>query len=224
MSPISSKGPGHFQCGCGARISVEGLPAESDKRCPVRFKRGRCLRPKKSFEPVCERCAVGTAQAVLRSPRLRDQIADQQAVEQLNAARSLAWEREKERRTTAWQRLKTYGAHVVYYVVVRPGVVKIGTTSSLTGRLQGLRLRPEDVLAAEPGDRRVEKQRHEQFDHLRIQKRWEDFTLTDDLQAHIDAVAAEHGDPFALEGWLTDTMRQAEAEDRRRRGEEVQLA
>lgn len=224
MVPESAKGPGHFRCGCGMRIAVNGLPVETDKRCPIRFKRRQCARPKRSHEPVCERCAVRIAEATLRSSRLAAQIADKDAVERLDAARSLAWERERERRIQAWKQIKAYGAHVVYYVRVRPGVVKIGTTSGLTSRMQGLRLADEDVLAAEPGDRSLEKQRHAQFEALRIRKRWEDFQLTDELQAHIDAVAAEHGDPFELEARLMSAMREAMDEDRRRRVEAAQVA
>lgn len=224
MAPLAAKGPGHFRCGCGAQIAVTGLPVKSDRHCPMTFKRGQCLRPKKSHEPVCDRCAVRIAELVLNSSKLCAQIADKQAAERFVEARSRAWAEQRARRVEAWKCLKQYGAHVVYYVQTRPGVVKIGTTSGLVGRIQGLRVQPEDVLAAEPGDRAVEKQRHAQFEALRIRKRWEDFTLTEELQAHIDAVAAQYGDPFEMAGQLSGLMRRMEDEDKLRRAEAEQVA
>jgi hypothetical protein len=78
---------------------------------------------------------------------------------------------------------------VVYYV--RFGdQVKIGTTVNLGKRLKNL---PHDeVMATEPGAGRLERQRHKQFGHLRVQKgshrEW--FQLTPELAEHIAAVRA----------------------------------
>ncbi|MEU4640840.1 GIY-YIG nuclease family protein [Micromonospora sp. NPDC023814] len=134
----------------------------------------------------------------------------------------MAWEEQRERRLAARRRAKAYGTHVVYYVLIREGVVKIGTTSSLVERMSNLRLQPEDVLAAEPGHHALEKQRHAQFEALRIRKRWEDFTLTGELRAHIEAVAEEYGNPFEMQGWLMGRMREAEKD--RQLAEAEQLA
>lgn len=78
---------------------------------------------------------------------------------------------------------------VVYYL--RFGeLVKIGTTRSLISRLAAI---PHDeLLATEPGGHRLERQRHEQFAHLRATvgttREW--FTLTPELAQHIADVSA----------------------------------
>lgn len=75
--------------------------------------------------------------------------------------------------------------HIVYYVKFCCRI-KIGTTIDLDSRLTGI---PHDeVLATEPGDRKVEAERHEQFDHLRTVGEW--FREGADLYAHIAVVRA----------------------------------
>jgi hypothetical protein len=87
---------------------------------------------------------------------------------------------------------------VVYYVRLG-NHIKIGYSTNLVGRLNALRAEASDVLAIEPGARRLEAQRHEQFKHLRIKTRWENFYPGADLEAHIVEIKATHGIP----AWLT---------------------
>lgn len=73
---------------------------------------------------------------------------------------------------------------VVYYVR-RDGLVKIGTTRQLRTRLSAIK--PDALLAAEPGGRAVERARHEQFAADRISSEW--FRMSDALAAHIGQLA-----------------------------------
>lgn len=81
----------------------------------------------------------------------------------------------------------------VYYV--RSGDhVKIGFTAMLKVRLQQLRLDEDALLAAEPGGREVERQRHIEFANERVGRR-EDFNPSRRLLAHIDKLREIHGEP-----------------------------
>lgn len=81
---------------------------------------------------------------------------------------------------------------VVYYVR-RGHVIKIGTTTNLVDRMNVLM--PDEILAVEPGDRALERERHLQFATLRVHGNSEHFYPGPDLAAHIAAVRAEHGRP-----------------------------
>ena len=59
--------------------------------------------------------------------------------------------------------------YVVYYMRVG-NRVKIGYTRNLLARIEALC--PEEVLATEPGGRRIEAQRHRQFAGLRTEREW----------------------------------------------------
>jgi hypothetical protein len=78
---------------------------------------------------------------------------------------------------------------VVYYMQ-RGGLIKIGTSTRLRKRSQELEA---EVLAAEPGGRVEEVQRHRQFDHLHDHHEW--FRPGDDLKAHIAEVVERYGQP-----------------------------
>ncbi|OFB37960.1 hypothetical protein BA059_16825 [Mycolicibacterium sp. (ex Dasyatis americana)] len=75
----------------------------------------------------------------------------------------------------------------VYYLMVGPETVKIGTTKDLNRRLCGLRTEAQYVVAIERGSFEVETERHRQFADERIGRR-EDFRLSDRLKAHIEAM------------------------------------
>jgi T5orf172 domain len=70
--------------------------------------------------------------------------------------------------------------------------IKIGTTTDMKMRMTQLRF--DEILAWEPGTYDVERQRHEQFGHLRV-GRGEWFRAEDELTAHCGALRATHGDP-----------------------------
>ncbi|WP_431797183.1 GIY-YIG nuclease family protein [Microbacterium kunmingense] len=69
--------------------------------------------------------------------------------------------------------------------------VKIGTTREPRARLRAIR--HDELLAFEPGDRRIERARHELFAHLREGREW--FTSAPELLAHIRALPGS-ADPW----------------------------
>lgn len=79
---------------------------------------------------------------------------------------------------------------VVYYAWVpadRPRVgssVKIGYSASVLRRMSGLSV---DLLATEPGDRKLESARHREFALLRIEREY--FRPGPDLMAHVERLA-----------------------------------
>lgn len=74
---------------------------------------------------------------------------------------------------------------LLYYLMLSPTSVKIGTTTDLVRRVAALRSELQYVVAVEPGDYRTETQRHREFATDRITRR-EDFRLSDRLKAHIE--------------------------------------
>ena len=84
---------------------------------------------------------------------------------------------------------------VVYYVF-KPGyndIIKIGTTNNLEYRLNRMRKTygHDDliVLVTEPGDEKLEKQRHTQFSDARLIGDW--FFATNELRNHIASLSNE---------------------------------
>lgn len=76
--------------------------------------------------------------------------------------------------------------YVVYYMRIG-NRVKIGTTSDIKRRLATIN--PEELLATEPGGYDLEKQRHQQFNHLRSHGEW--FAYEDALKDHVQELKAE---------------------------------
>lgn len=87
----------------------------------------------------------------------------------------------------------------VYYIR-RAMLIKIGTTVNLTTRF--ITLRPNEILAIEPGDERLERQRHKQFADLRHSGEY--FHPGPALQEHVLAVRREHGIPDIAVALLSD--------------------
>lgn len=87
----------------------------------------------------------------------------------------------------------TKAANVVYYVRFEKHI-KIGTARSLKKRMAAMSLHPDSILAVEPGDRVIEKQRHAMFGAERYQ-RSELFEPSERLLEHIDHVRSLFGDP-----------------------------
>lgn len=85
----------------------------------------------------------------------------------------------------------------VYYLMIGPSTVKIGTTKNLLQRLNALRTDLQYVVAIEPGGYSVESQRHRQFDSERIGRR-EDFRLSDRLKQHIDELSPNRDEFVSL--------------------------
>lgn len=98
----------------------------------------------------------------------------------------------------------TYGrAHrpIVYYMRMSE-LVKIGTTTNIHVRLKVVGA--QGVMAVEPGGRRLEAERHEQFAHLRSHGEW--FLLSDVLGIHIAEARRrfEVGAGQTVEQWLNE--------------------
>lgn len=202
MRTDGAAGPAHYRCGCGARVALTGLPTRSATRCQMPRGNRVCNGPKLADRPLCEPCMIKVADEALLTPDLAGQLGDQRGVAEFNT-------RQLERREQLLADWRDANASrvdrtpvgprcgVVYYCELRPGIVKIGTTLNLPARMSSLHIPRGAVLAAEPGTYDVEKLRHQQFSHVRIGKP-EDFIVDDSLRAHIDKLAAEHGDPFEL--------------------------
>lgn len=79
---------------------------------------------------------------------------------------------------------------MVYYItrIDKPGLVKIGTTKDMKTRMNelGSRGRAVTVLATEPGDRSLERQRHLQFSAMRVEGEW--FHFAAPILAHIHRI------------------------------------
>ena len=89
---------------------------------------------------------------------------------------------------------------VVYYIRLSADRIKIGTTTNMTMRLSGLRVRRDAVLATEPGSYDLERARHQQFADLRYtdgkaSRQLEDFAPEQVLLDHIAMLREHFGDP-----------------------------
>lgn len=188
---------GYLVCSCGTRVRVTDTHAD---QCQGRGTDGSfCVRDVIMILPVplCKAHVVklaatseftslpmhhGKARAWLNEQEHERKRHDDEM-----ARRRLRHQREEEMRKTKLAEQAT-----VYYIAVR-GYVKIGYTTNMQARMG--QLMPDAILATEPGDREVEKQRHRQFAHIRGSLGREYFTPHPDLEAHIEAVRAEHGEP-----------------------------
>lgn len=214
MAPVASLGPGNYRCpGCRTRVKVNSPAlARATGHC-IWPSRNRCTgKPYKDL-PVCRAHSKVVAGTVLREPRARREMADFEGIELYKRQVALSTARESrevelERARAAVEFRATGstthdGPSVVYYARLRGDQIKIGTTMWLRTRMSDLRIQSlDDVLAAEPGGRMVEKERHKQFTHLRLRGRYgafvEEFREADDLMAHIAAIRERFGDPHEL--------------------------
>lgn len=85
----------------------------------------------------------------------------------------------------------------VYYLMLSPTTVKIGTTRHLRARIAAHGSELQYVVALEHGSFDVEKARHEQFPMERHGVK-EVFTLSDALRQHIENLAPQRDELFAL--------------------------
>jgi hypothetical protein len=156
----------------------------------------------------CWQCGVKIARNALAAPDTAEQLAAHlergDFLETRRLERDALLEKHRaeaqERRDRGPRPSRARRAAVVYYCRIRDGVIKIGTTSQLYVRMDSFRVADKDVLAAEPGSFPLEKLRHQQFAHLRISDdvKREDYRLDEQLQSHIDMLAAAYGQPFDL--------------------------
>jgi hypothetical protein len=203
MTPDSMRGPGAYGCGCGARVTV--LLPDPPPRCAWLLEDGTQCRIVPLPPPDDRRSR----------PRIHGMVRYQeQPVEpvRLCADHAKAWrvkwfpeETTTERYTRlgricdcslAAERLEAERAaeprpeppSVVYYV--RSGdLIKIGTTVNIRQRIQSFSMPWLELLATEPGDIRLERQRHREYAPLREKGEW--FLAAPALLAHIARVKAE---------------------------------
>jgi Meiotically up-regulated gene 113 len=185
---------GTFTCGCGARVTVQVT------------ERPRCARPDCHMVPVREASSVGLPLCaehfaelgqLFESLRIAELETRQVALDHQEAAlanRELEvrlglqqWDinvHKSRQATRQLDELRWAGAAWQVYYMRIGDCIKIGTTRSMKKRISDLQ--PDEVLAVEPGDRTVERERHRQFAHLRV--RGERFRVAPDLLAHIKAI------------------------------------
>lgn len=202
MQPDTYAGPGRYRCSCGQRIAITGLPRYDARHCPMPRGNRRCNGPKDPDDWLCEPCTMMITRTALRNPEITEQLAEDNASIDYNAKYnfqfSLFRERHEEQRKASDRKADARKVCVVYYALLRPGIVKIGTSTQLPVRMESFRVPAQNVLAAEPGYFKLENARHRQFADVRIDRNREDFELDDRLQAHIDKVRSIHGDPYEL--------------------------
>lgn len=127
---------------------------------------------------LCARCAL----LVTRYVNQMTDRADDRSLEERHVDWVAYQQQQAERRA----------ASCVYYVR-RGDRIKIGTTINLILRMR--ELRPDELLAVEPGGRALEQRRHREFAAMRVTPRGEWFHDTHVLRAHIADTIAEHGPP-----------------------------
>jgi hypothetical protein len=117
-------------------------------------------------------------------------------------ARMAAWDEEKQRQQPiSAEAIEQHPDPVVYYVR-RGQYIKIGTTVQFTIRMTALR--PDEVLAVEPGSYDLERERHLQFADSRANGRGEYFFPSQALIEHMLSVRAQHGIPSQSSLSVTD--------------------
>lgn len=194
MRPAGGARRGTFACGCGSRVTVTVTEAplcaflgDDGSRCRTRpgpegAKIGLIACPEHFMRLT----------AVFES--LHDPVSERQAALQLMMEATGTGEGGEETAEAAEFRAAAHDRHhdpayYVYYVQIGDRV-KIGVTGNLKLRMGGLM--PDEVLAVEPGDQKLETMRHRQFAHLRI--RGERFRPGDDLMSHIEMLRKHYPD------------------------------
>lgn len=122
-----------------------------------------------------------------------------QAFEEEQAERRRRAEHQAELGRKFQKLLTDHPGGVVYYVR-RGDFVKIGTTRDLRRRLGALR--PDEILAVEPGSFTLERERHRQFAHCRATGEY--FKAAPELATHLHDIRAEFGVPDQSMLSLTD--------------------
>lgn len=214
------QGRGHLVCGCGARVYVN-LPAAEYRQpgiCTWVSRVGKSC-PEPVYDralSICEshlRLVVEyaaqhrmrlAARSVERRSSLRQLAADIESPPERQAAVLAASRLERERNNAAQQRRRLEAmvdaaSSVVYYLRLREGVIKIGYSGNLETRISNLHVPDEAVLAAEPGGREVEADRHRQFAAVRVGGRSrEHFADGGELAEWIDHLRMQYGPALDL--------------------------
>jgi hypothetical protein len=215
MAVVSSLGPSHFRCAnCRTRVHVESPMLDANRARCRWISKTRCENPRTDDLPLCTDHLMTAARWALIHPDTRQALIDQYEGDEFSRAYFGVWDKAREE---AAQRAKESREHqerirppvdVVYYVRLGPDRIKIGYTARFNERMGSLRVYDEaNILAVEPGNRKVEKRRHYQFADLRIHTHREDFQPASDLLNHIEQVRSEYGEPVALVARLQEEAR-----------------
>lgn len=216
MAVVASLGPSHFRCAnCRTRVQVESPLLDANRTRCRWISRTRCENPRADDLPLCTDHLTAAARWALLRPDTRQALIEQYEGDEFSRAYFGVWDKAREE---AAQRAKESREHqerirpavdVVYYVRLGPDRIKIGYTARFSERMGALRVYDEaNILAVEPGNRKVEKRRHYQFADLRFHTHREDFRPGDELLRHIDQIRSDHGDPSALVARLQAEARQ----------------
>lgn len=197
MRPEPGRPAGYMLCSCGTRVKITDNHAN---QCQGRGTDGSfCVRDVMMILPVplCKVHVVKLANSTeftslpMHHGKARAWLNEQEH-ERARHDEKVARARLRRQREEEMRKVVLAEQSTVYYIAVR-GYVKIGYTSNMQARMANLL--PDAILATEPGARDVEKRRHQQFAHIRGSLGREYFTPHPDLEAHIEAVRAEHGEP-----------------------------
>lgn len=173
--------------------ATPGVPHCSWPDCGTRLYENWSRTDSNRYGVLCEVHAVDVAIAVLQHQK--DLQATWSFFEQQTSARAVRvaeWRAEEANYEAEKAALRKDREGFVYYIQIGDQL-KIGYSTDVRRRMRAYP--PESkLLAIEPGDRGLERQRHQQFaGSLRNGREW--FAPTADLLEHIDAVLAEHGEP-----------------------------
>lgn len=174
-------GRGAYRCGCGWRAHVVDQRA-AVRRCSF----GDCRIVAVTAEPL-RFCADHEKEAASKLGPLAGAL---EVELYLNSSTSTRYRRFGNA-IAAPSKISRHRP-VVYYMQ-RGGLIKIGTSTRLRKRSQELEA---EVLAAEPGGRVEEVQRHRQFNHLHDHHEW--FKPGEDLLGHIAEVVERYGQPVLI--------------------------
>lgn len=195
MRPDGSRPAGHYICGCGWRVVAKRV----NNGC-VALRRGgfACFEKPVVVKPVG--LCLKHLTMLVTNERPEFQRAVQNAAVMLSARHDQAMQeaqqalektaRERERRERV-NRIAAEIRSLVYYIRIGE-YIKIGTSIRPKARIASYGV--GELLAVEPGDRKIEEERLRQFAHLRAARR-EYFKPAEELMKHIKAVREEHGDP-----------------------------
>jgi hypothetical protein len=109
---------------------------------------------------------------------------------------------EKRREVETFRKLLDDNPLGIVYYLRRGDLLKIGTTAKYHARMRALR--PDEVLAVEPGSYALEHERHRQFSSCRWAAGSEYFHMGDELIAHVRQLRDLHGIPDQSVVTVTD--------------------
>lgn len=191
MTPDTMRGRGAYRCGCGARIKID-QPAYRADTCMALVADRRCRQTPRTRAPflLCKEHLNDLKAAVgLIRPEELPEYTDRLAAAQMGVVNGPDFDQEHwmaryiQRKMDAEKNLKPVvtdrkeierlanPASLVYFICMGD-LIKIGYTSDLRRRVQGLSLTMGHVLATVQGGPALEQELHERFAGLREHGEW----------------------------------------------------